>query len=211
MLDETHSLDILKEITRIATSTPDLENILDKIITVIKNKMRIDACGIYLVDEEKGHLHLKASSGLPLGKTSNLTLEMGKGVTGWVAKNKVTLALSEALHDPRFVYFPEIEEEKYKSMLSAPRSPWRVAAGVTSSSSTPSASVRTSRTLEKTSSRLAAIPGETSSASTPPRFHAGIKYESAKAGLGVGNRAFVDLRARFGDELQECRAVLHGT
>lgn len=120
MLDENHSLEILKEITKIATSSLDLENILHKIIAVIKDKMRIDACGIYLVDEDKTHLHLKASYGLPLDKASNITLEMGRGVTGWVAQNKVTLALSEALQDPRFVYFPEIEEEKYKSMLSVP-------------------------------------------------------------------------------------------
>lgn len=118
MLEETHSLEILKEITKISTSELDLDNILNQIITVVKNKMHIDACGIYLTDEDGSHLHMEASDGLR--RSNKVSLEMGRGITGWVAQNKVTLALSEALHDPRFVYFPEIEEEKFKSMLSVP-------------------------------------------------------------------------------------------
>lgn len=120
MRDEHHSFEILKEIIQIANSTPDLDNILNKVIAVIKGRMRLDACGIYLMDEESDRLRLRAASGLPMEKASKITLEVGRGVTGWVAQNKVTLALSEALLDPRFVYFPEIEEEKYKAMLSVP-------------------------------------------------------------------------------------------
>ncbi|MBI4388698.1 MAG: GAF domain-containing protein [Nitrospinae bacterium] len=120
MIDQTLSLEILRDVAQIATSTLDLDYILNRIIEVIKNKMRIDACAIYLFDEGTQRLNLRASSGLPMDKISNVSLEMGKGITGWVAQNKVTLALSEALRDPRFVYFPEIEEEKYKSMLSVP-------------------------------------------------------------------------------------------
>lgn len=120
MIDHTLSLEILRDVAQIATSTLDLDRTLDRIIEVIKNKMRIDACAIYLFDEGARRLNLRASSGLPVDKISNVSLEMGKGITGWVAQNKITLALSEALRDPRFVYFPEIEEEKYKSMLSVP-------------------------------------------------------------------------------------------
>ncbi|MBI4385092.1 MAG: GAF domain-containing protein [Nitrospinae bacterium] len=120
MIDQTLSLEILRDVAQIATSTLDLDHTLDRIIEVIKNKLRIDACAIYLFDEGARRLNLRASSGLPVDKISNVSLEMGKGITGWVAQNKITLALSEALRDPRFVYFPEIEEEKYKSMLSVP-------------------------------------------------------------------------------------------
>ncbi|NIP99489.1 MAG: hypothetical protein GWM98_02935, partial [Nitrospinaceae bacterium] len=56
---------------------------LQKIIEVIKNKMRIDACAIYLLDEDGNHLNLKASSGMPPEASTKIQLKMGKGVTGW--------------------------------------------------------------------------------------------------------------------------------
>ncbi|MFQ5450752.1 MAG: GAF domain-containing protein [Nitrospinaceae bacterium] len=120
MLENQLGLEILQEVTRIANSTLDLEETLDRIIQVVKNKMSIDACGIFLTDEKGKYFHMKAASGLPPETSTTIKLEIGKGVTGWVAQNKTTLALSDAPEDPRFVYFPEIEEEKFKSMLSVP-------------------------------------------------------------------------------------------
>ena len=113
-------MEILQDITRIANSTLDLNETLEQIIEVIKNKLNIDCCSIYLVDESFIFLDLKASSGLSHDTSQSIRLEIGKGVTGWVAQHKTTLALSDAQNDPRFVYFPEIEEEKFKSMLSVP-------------------------------------------------------------------------------------------
>lgn len=119
MTESNLGLEILQEVTRIANSTLDLDETLEKIILVIKNKMHMDACAIYLINESDGLLHLKASMDLPK-KAKHINLEMGQGVTGWVAQHGTSLALSEAMQDPRFVYFPEIEEEKFSSMLSVP-------------------------------------------------------------------------------------------
>jgi signal transduction histidine kinase/putative methionine-R-sulfoxide reductase with GAF domain len=113
-------VEILQSITRIANSTLDLDETLQQIIEVIKAKLHIDGCSIYLADENFQFLDLKASSGLPQDTSQFIRLEIGKGITGWVAQHKTTLALSDAHNDPRFVYFPEIEEEKFKSMLSVP-------------------------------------------------------------------------------------------
>lgn len=107
MTQSSLGLEILQEVTRIANSTLDLDETLEKIIQVIKNKMHMDACAIYLINESDGLLHLKASMGLP-EKAMHINLAMGQGVTGWVAQQGTSLALSEAMQDPRFVYFPEI-------------------------------------------------------------------------------------------------------
>lgn len=120
MIDDHLGLEILKEIARIASSTLDLDETLEKIIRVIQNKMRIDASAIYLADDPGNLLHLRASSGLPVEASGHVKLELGKGVTGWVAEHKRTLALPEAMQDPRFVHFPEIQEERFVSMLSVP-------------------------------------------------------------------------------------------
>lgn len=115
-------LRILSEVGRISNSTLELDAILNQTITIIKDNLQFDACALYLVDGEgeTQRLKLKASSGLPQARASKVYLPWGKGITGWVAQNKIPQALSEAIQDPRFVYFPEIEEERYQSMLSVP-------------------------------------------------------------------------------------------
>ncbi|MGP0567122.1 MULTISPECIES: GAF domain-containing protein [unclassified Nitrospina] len=121
--DSIVGLEVLREIARISTSPLNLDEILGQTIEIIKNKMRIDACSIYLMEQSYSgevRLKLKATSGLPPSAATRIYLEPGRGVTGWVAQNKTALALSEAMQDPRFVYFPEIEEEKFPSMLSVP-------------------------------------------------------------------------------------------
>jgi len=113
-------VEILQDITRIANSTLDLDETLKQIIEVIKTKLQIDGCSIYLADENSKLLDLKASSGLAQDTSKFIHLEIGTGITGWVAQHRTTLALSDAHNDPRFVYFPETKEEKFKSMLSVP-------------------------------------------------------------------------------------------
>ena len=120
MKEYKQGLEIFQDITRIASSTLDLDETLEKIIQVIQDYLRIDACSIYIADDNNKRFDLKAASGLPGDASQFIQLEMGKGVTGWVAEHHKTLALSDAHNDPRFVYFPEIEEEKFKAMLSVP-------------------------------------------------------------------------------------------
>ncbi len=119
MTESSLGMEVLQEVTRITNSTLELDETLKKIISVIKNKMHMDACAIYLINESDRLLHLKASMSLP-DEASCINLEIGQGVTGWVAQHGMSLILSEAMQDPRFVYFPEIEEEKFSSMLSVP-------------------------------------------------------------------------------------------
>lgn len=119
-LEDGFGLDILKEVSQIANSTLDLTETLQRIIEVIKNKMPIDACALFLIDEDKEHIKLMASSGFPEDSIYKVRLKLGEGISGWVARHKKTLALSDALKDPRFVHFPETKEERYHSILSVP-------------------------------------------------------------------------------------------
>ncbi len=120
MKDSKQGLEIFQDITRIANSTLDLDETLEKIIEVIQNNLHIHACAIYITDDSKEFFSLRAAIGLPSDTAQSIQLGIGKGITGWVAEHNKTLALSDAHNDPRFVYFPEIEEEKFKSMLSVP-------------------------------------------------------------------------------------------
>jgi signal transduction protein with GAF and PtsI domain len=120
MEESKQSLEIFQDIARIANSTLDLDETLEKIIEVIRNNLHINACAIYIADDSKESLSLKSAIGLPQDTAQSIQLGVGKGITGWVAEHHKSLALSDAHNDPRFVYFPEIEEEKFKAMLSVP-------------------------------------------------------------------------------------------
>ncbi len=58
-------LAILYDIHRAASESLDLEAILNQIIEIISEKLKIDAVGVYLVEEDGTDLVLAASRGFP--------------------------------------------------------------------------------------------------------------------------------------------------
>lgn len=119
-LQEDNWLDILSEVSRIANSTIELEPRLNSIVEVITRQTGANACSILLMDEESGDLILRATKGLNPMSVNRVRLKVGEGITGWAAKERKPIALKNASSDPRFVYFPETEEEKFKSVLAVP-------------------------------------------------------------------------------------------
>ncbi|MDZ4384614.1 MAG: GAF domain-containing protein, partial [Nitrospirota bacterium] len=117
---EVLSLEILSEISRIAHSTLDLKERLDIIVNKTAEKIGADCCYITLMDKEEKHLTLKATRGLNVRAIDKVMLNVGEGITGWVAKEKVPVALREAHLDPRFKYVPETGEERFRSMMAVP-------------------------------------------------------------------------------------------
>jgi hypothetical protein len=120
MVNETLSLEILKEITRVANSTLKLEHMLSQIIDIVKSKMQIDACGIFLLDDKGETLRMEASTGFYGTNLGNVTLPLGRGITGWAAQNKQTTAWRRSSQNSHFLPVNGIHEENYQSMLSAP-------------------------------------------------------------------------------------------
>jgi uroporphyrinogen-III synthase len=50
-----------------------------------------------------------------------LTLRVGQGITGWVAKHRKPVAVSRnAAQDPRFQSFSELPEDRFEAFLSVP-------------------------------------------------------------------------------------------
>ncbi len=78
MTESSLGLEILQDVTRITNSTLDLDETLEKIIPVIKNKMHMDRGAIYLINESGRLLHLKAFMGLP-DKAMHINLKIGQG------------------------------------------------------------------------------------------------------------------------------------
>ncbi|MBI5755727.1 MAG: GAF domain-containing protein [Nitrospirae bacterium] len=117
---EILGLEILSEISRIAHSTFDLKERLNAIVNTTAEKMGVDCCYVSLLDKDEKGLTLKAAKGLNIKAVDKVMLHIGEGITGWVAMEKLPVALRDAHTDPRFKYVPETGEEKFRSMLAVP-------------------------------------------------------------------------------------------
>ncbi|MGH9593011.1 MAG: ANTAR domain-containing protein, partial [Bryobacteraceae bacterium] len=80
-----------------------------------------DACLVYLLERETGDIVLRASQVPHAADLGTLRMQMGEGVTGWVAEHKSVVALSEnAYADSRFKYQQGLIEDTYEAFLSVP-------------------------------------------------------------------------------------------
>lgn len=112
---------ILKDISRAVSLSPNIDEILKRIIDVIDKITDCDSCFIYLIDQEKKELFLKASK-IPRTKIMDtIRLKIGEGITGWVAKEKTPVAVKkDAYKDPRFKFFYSLPEDRYHAIISVP-------------------------------------------------------------------------------------------
>ena len=64
---------------------------------------------------------LRAASERYAHLSGRVSMAAGEGIAGWVLQNAQPVFIPEkALADPRIKYFPELEEEKYQSLVSVP-------------------------------------------------------------------------------------------
>lgn len=108
----------LDEISRLVSAEIPLSEILDEITGKIAKRMNVEVCSIYL--NRGGQLVLSATHGLAKEAVGRIRLSIGEGITGAAAKTGKLVAVQDAAADPRYRYFAEAHEERYKAMLSHP-------------------------------------------------------------------------------------------
>lgn len=108
----------LEEISMLVSSDYDLPEVLQGITTKIADQLKVSVCSVYLMNE--GDLLLAATHGFDPSFIGKIRIKVGEGITGAVAKERQYISLSRASQDPRYKMFPELQEEKYNSMLSFP-------------------------------------------------------------------------------------------
>lgn len=108
----------LEEISMLVSSDFELSEVLQSVAAKLAGQLSANVCNIYLLEDDE--LVLKATHGFEHEKIGKIRLKIGEGITGTVAKEMQPLNLSKASNDPRYKVFPELNEEKYNSMLSFP-------------------------------------------------------------------------------------------
>jgi two-component system, NtrC family, sensor histidine kinase HydH len=117
---EKTELIILSEISRISNSTIGLAEKLRRIVEAIARGMGKDGASIFLIDRSGKTVTLVAAIGLNQESIGKLSFPLGMGIAGWVAQQKVPLALEDPYSDPRFAYVPGSGIENFKSLVAAP-------------------------------------------------------------------------------------------
>jgi len=121
LLEKTKEVELLHRITESISSNLDLEVVLKEIVGMVVEMTGADACLIYLLNESQKELILRASKNPHPNLIGRVRLELGEGITGWVAKEKRMVAISQnADDDPRFKLFHNLPEDRYQAFLSVP-------------------------------------------------------------------------------------------
>jgi uroporphyrinogen-III synthase len=117
--DGLTSIDFLHEISSRLAAADSFHVVLGSIVDFVTTVIPCDSCFVYVLENEK--LVLRASKNPHADLVDNLGMQLGQGITGWVAEHREPVAIaSGASNDPRFVLFRNLPEDHFEAILSTP-------------------------------------------------------------------------------------------
>jgi len=111
---------ILYEIISTVGSSLDLEEVLGAVVGLLSDASAVHACFVYLVEDDGERLVLGAASEPYAQLVGEIALDRGEGLAWWAAERKEPAFTQNAVTDPRNKFVPELEEERFQSLLSVP-------------------------------------------------------------------------------------------
>ena len=100
-------------------SADALHEVLARVVDFASALVKCDSCLIYVLENQD--LVLRASKNPHPDVVDRLKLQVGEGITGWVAEHREPVAVSKnASRDPRFQFLHELPEDTYEAFLSVP-------------------------------------------------------------------------------------------
>jgi uroporphyrinogen-III synthase len=112
-------IDFLHEISSRIAAADSFHLVLGRVVDFVTALIPCDSCFIYVLEGDK--LVLRASQNPHADLVDQLGLQIGHGVTGWVAEHREPVAIaSNASDDPRFKAFLNVPEDQFEAMLCTP-------------------------------------------------------------------------------------------
>jgi len=94
--------------------------VLGAVVGLLTDATSVHACFVYLVEDEE-RLVLAAAPEPYSELVGQIVLERGEGLAWWAAERKEPAWIREGLlDDPRVKYVPELEEERFQSLVCVP-------------------------------------------------------------------------------------------
>lgn len=119
----SHSQEVLSallEISNYVGSDLALDEILQKIVVVTARTIGLQCSSIYLWNEERTKLLMRANVGFDPALVGKASFAAGKGIPGWVAEHGEIVALADGTKDPRYDPLPTTLDRNFKAYLCAP-------------------------------------------------------------------------------------------
>jgi GAF domain-containing protein len=109
----------LYAVIKTVSSSLALDRVLDGIVEIATDATACHACFVYFVEGDR--LELRAASPRYAHVVGQIGFGVDEGLTGWVARTKTPEFIRDnAMQDPRMKYVPELEEERFQSMVAVP-------------------------------------------------------------------------------------------
>ena len=119
LLSARRETETLYAVIKTVSSSLDLDRVLRGIVEIATDATDCHACFIYFLEGER--LVLRAASPSYSHLLGAVSLGAEEGLAGWVARNKTPEFIPDnAMDDPRMKYVPELEEERFQSMVAVP-------------------------------------------------------------------------------------------
>lgn len=99
----------------------EIDELLKEIVGLATQISKADSCLVYVLDKNRKELILRASKNPHPDLLQKIHMELGEGITGWVAKEKKAVAIPEGANkDSRFKFFRSLPEDIFEAFLSVP-------------------------------------------------------------------------------------------
>ena len=119
-MDHLNLLLSIGQLDWVLKGSSSIEILLDNIVVMVARHMRADVCSIYIYDEAKSELVLRANTGFNPRVIGKIKLKRGEGIAGTVFEKNEPVCIVDGFTHPNFRYFKGTGEERYKSFLSVP-------------------------------------------------------------------------------------------
>ena len=117
--DGLSSIDFLHEISSRFAGADPFHVVLGSIVDFVTTVIPCDSCFIYVLEQEQ--LVLRSSKNPHADLIDHLGVQVGQGITGWVAEHREPVAIaSGAWNDPRFMIFRNLPEDHFEAILCTP-------------------------------------------------------------------------------------------
>jgi len=111
----------LRQIVSTVASSLNLEEVLEGVVQLLSEASAVHACFVYLLDRDGRRLVLRAASEPYAQHVGAIELKRGEGLAWWALEHREAAFIREhALDDPRVKYVPELEEERFQSLVAVP-------------------------------------------------------------------------------------------
>jgi GAF domain-containing protein len=109
----------LYRVINLVASSIELGPMLQGIVDLATEATDCHACFIYLLED--GMLTIRAASPIYESAVGVVQMRIDEGLTGWVARHRTPEFIRDnAMADPRMKFVPELEEERFQSMVAVP-------------------------------------------------------------------------------------------